>query len=213
MSSSVKDNLLDNYIGRVTAKFKEQGVFVAIVYIAGLFEYGFLTGSASPKSIFRLAFEEVTVDQADASQRLNDEAFDVNDAPTRSSPVSTLEALTPSDIQSSRILISQASSLAFSCLSIALRHIRNKNTLPLIHIYLVFLRSLATVEKAMAYIERDIPWTEICSFLNTLVKSNILTSQILGESFPEPEKSIARPLPEDFIVRGQIYSQSYFLDT
>ena len=71
----------------------------------------------------------------------------MNDLSTCCSPVSTLEALTPSDIQSSRALISQASSLAFSCLSIALRRIGDKNILPLVHIYLVFLRSLATVEK------------------------------------------------------------------
>lgn len=162
----IKENLLDNYTGRVTAKFKEQGVFVAIACIAGLFGYGSLTETGSPKSIFRLAFEEVKANQVDelktASQRLDDEAFDVNDASNRSPSVLTLEALTLFDIQSSQILISQASSLAFSCLSIALRRIGDNNVLPLIHTYFVFLRRLAAVEKAMTYIEEDIPWTEIC---------------------------------------------------
>ena len=213
----IKGNLLDNYIGSITAKFKEQGVFVAIVCIAGLFEHGSLTESGFPKSIFRLAFEEVKANQLDqpktVSQRLNDETFDMNDSSICCSPVSILEALTPFDIQFSRALISQASSLAFSCLSIALRRIRDKNVLSLVHIYLVFLRSFATVEKAMAYIEQNISWTEICLFLNALIKSNILTTRIFGKSFPEPEKTVARSLFEDFIIRGQIFNQSYFPDT
>ena len=152
----IKDNLLDDYIERVTVKFKEQDVFVIIVCIVGLFEYGFLTESGSLKSIFRLVFEEITVDQADVSRRLNDEAFDVNDASSRLFLVSILKILTSLDIQSSQNLIFQASSLVFSCLSIVLRRVEDKNILILIHICLIFLRSLATVEKAMTYIERNI---------------------------------------------------------
>lgn len=213
----IKGNLLDNYIGRITAKFKEQGVFVAIACIASLYEYGFLSESGAPRSIFRLAFEEVRANQIErlktASQRLNDEAFDVNDPATRSSPVSALETLTPSDIQSSRNLISQASSLAFTCLSIALGRMRDKNIFPLVHVYFVFLWGLAAVEKAMTYVEQDVPWTEICAFLNTLAKPNAVPSRVQGNTFPKPEEGVGRPLPEDFIIRGQMYSQGYFPET
>ncbi len=213
----IKENLLDNFIGRITAKFKEQGVFVAIACIAALFEYGFLTESGSHKSIFRLAFEEVKANQIDklktASQRLNDEAFDVNDHAGRVASSSPLQRLTSSDLQSSRILISQAGNLAFSCLSIALRRLGDKNVLPLVHVYFVFLWSLAAVDEAMIYVEQDIPWTEICSFLNTLAKPNILTSRVQESIFPKPAEGIGRPLPEDFIIRGQMYSQWYFPET
>ena len=213
----IKDNLLDNYIGRVTAKFKEQGVFVAIACIASLFEYGFVRESGSPRSIFRLAFEEIRAERMKrmktASQQLNDEAFDVNDPTIRSSSVSALETLTPSDIQSSLSLISQASSLAFTCLSIALSRLRDKNIFPLVHVYLVFLWSLAAVETAMKYVEHDVPWAEICAFLNTLAKPNAMPSRVQRESFPKPDEGIGRPLPEDFIIRGQMYSQEYFPET
>jgi len=31
---------LDDHVGRVTAKWKEQGVYIAVTNIAGLFDYG-----------------------------------------------------------------------------------------------------------------------------------------------------------------------------
>lgn len=213
----IKDNLLDNYIGRVTAKFKEQGVFVAIACIASLFEYGLVSESGSPRSIFRLAFEKVRAEQMKrlktASQQLNDDAFDINNPAIRPSSDSALEALTPSEIQSSRNLISQASSLAFTCLSIALSRLRDKNIFPLVHVYLVFLWGLAAVETAMNYVEHDVPWTEICAFLNTTAKPNTMPSRVQGLTFPKPKEGVGRPLPEDFIIRGQMYSQGYFPET
>ena len=215
--NQIRDNLLDNYIGRVTAKFKEQGVFVAIAGIASLFEYGSVGESGSPRSIFRLAFEEVRAAQMEKqktiSMRASDEAFDVNEPAICPSPVSALESLTPSDIQSSRKLISQASKLAFTCLAIALSRLRDKNIYPLVHVYLVFLWSLAAVETAMKYVEHDVPWTEICAFLNTLAKPNILPSRVQSTMFPKPDEGVGRPLPEDFIIRGQMYSQDYYPET
>jgi hypothetical protein len=43
---------LDNHIGRVTAKWKEQGVFIAVTNFAALFEYGLV------EAIFTRAFAE-----------------------------------------------------------------------------------------------------------------------------------------------------------
>lgn len=215
--NQIKDHLLDNFIGRITAKFKEQGVFIAIACIAALFEYGISRESGSSRSIFRLAFEKVRADQIEkqklASLRLNDEAFDVGDQATRPSSISDFATLTPSDMQSSRILISQTSRLAFSCLSIALSRVGDKNVFPLVHVYFVFFWSLAAVEKAMAYVERDVPWTAICSFLNTMTKPYTLTSRVQAVAFPKPAEGIGRPLPEDFLIRGQMYSQWYFPET
>lgn len=215
--NQIKDNLLDNYIGRITVKFKEQGVFVAIACIAALFEYGSLRESGASKSIFRLAFKEVRAIQLQklktASQRLQDEAFDMNDFISRSSPAVALETLIPSENQSSILIITPASTLAFSSLSIALRRTGDKNVFPLVHVYFVFLWGLAAAEKAMSYVEEDVPWIEICSFLNMLSKPNTLTFRVQTEDFPKPEEGINRPLPEDFIIRGQMYSQSYFPET
>ena len=193
----INDKLLHDYIGRIMAALKKNGVFMAITCIAGIFEYGFSTHSGS-KSIFRLAFEEVRATQFEQTETASKR------------PIFSHEALTPSFPQDSRGVMSQASRFAFSCLSIALRRIGDMNVLPLIHVYLVFLESLTRVEEAMTYIERDIPWTEICSFLHALLKLKILTFRIFQNGFPN--NNIGRPLPEDFIIRGQIYGQSYFPD-
>lgn len=214
------EGVLDSYIGRVTAKFKEQGIFAAVANIAALFEYGSLRQPGMPNSIFRLAFDEVRTQKIQksksAARQLSDSSFDVNDTASRSPAGSTqpsLETLTSFEFQSSVNHISHASNLVFGTLSICLQRIADKNVFPLIHVYFVFLWSLAAVEKAMIYVEKDIPWAEICSFLNALAESDVLTVKVLEEHFPMPDDEISLPLPEDFIMRGQIYCQWYFPET
>ena len=213
------ESVLDSYIGRATTKFKEQGVFVATANIAALFEYGAVRQPGMPKSVFRLAFDEVRIlkiqQSKSAARKLSDSSFDVNNLARSSSVASTqpsLEILKSTEFQSSLNHISRASSLAFGTLSVCLHHATDKNVFPLIHIYFVFLWSLAVVEKAMIHIEKDIPWGKICSFLNTLAKPDTLTSKVFDERFPKPD-GIGRPLPEDFMMRGQMYSQWYFPET
>lgn len=144
----LKDDLLNNYIGRVTAKFKEQGVYVAVVNIAALFEYEALKQPHLHKSIFRLAFEEVGFQR---NQQTNPsfthssvEYFDVNDDAThRSFPASAnssaFDNLIGFDIESSKVVISRVSSITFTTLTISLLRIGDKNVFPLIHVSCVFL--------------------------------------------------------------------------
>ncbi len=215
--SQIFKNLLDNYIERVIVRFREQDVFVAVTCIAIIFEYEFLKESNSSKSIFRLAFEEIRANQIQKFKtflkHLNDEAFDVNEIINRFFAVSALKTLTSFEIESSRILISQASRLVFTSLTIVLNRIENKNVISLVHVYLIFLWSLAADDKAMIYVEQDISWIEICSFLNALIKSDTLTFRVQTENFSKLENNVERSLSEDFIIREQIYSQWYFSDT
>ncbi len=37
-----------------------------------------------------------------------------------------------------------------------------------------------------------------------------MTSRVWGEGFPKTSDGVDRPLPEDFALRGQLYSQNYF---
>ncbi len=214
----LKDGLLDNYIGRVTAKFKEQGVFAAVTNIAALLEYGALKQRGLHKSVVRLAFEEVSFQKKQRmSPRSMDpsaEYLDVDDdamhhSPLASSIQSTFSNLTASEIESSEIIIFHASKITFITLSISLRRIGDKNVFPLIHVSFVFLWSLVIVEKAMKYVERDVPWEDICSFLNTLARPEAMTPRVWGEGFPKSSDGVGRPLPEDFVLRGQLYSQDY----
>ncbi len=215
----LNDGLLDNYIGRVTAKFKEQGVFAAVTNIAALFEYGALKHRGVHKSIFRLAFEGVASQRnqrtSPRSMHPSAEYFNVSDdvthrVPSDSPNQSMFSNLTASDIEASEMVISRASRINFVTLSISLQRIGDKNVFPLIHVSFVFLWSVALVEEAIKYVERDVPWPDICHFLNTLAKPDAMTPRVWGDGFPKPNDSVGRPLPEDFILRGQLYSQTYF---
>ena len=81
--NQIRNNLLDNYIDRVTTKFKKQKTFVIIVCIASLFEYKSIDESDFFRSIFRFVFEKVQATQIKKqktiSMRANDKMFDVND--------------------------------------------------------------------------------------------------------------------------------------
>lgn len=214
----LKNGLLDSYIGRVTSKFKEQGVFAAVANIAALFEYGALKHRGLHKSLFRLAFEEINFQRnqrtSPRSVHSNSECIDNVKATHRFSPTSLSHAshssLTASDIQSSKLVITRASRITFVTLSISLQRIGDRNVFPLIHVSFVFLWSLVIVEKAMRYVERDVPWGEICSFLNTLAKPETMTPRVWGDGFPKPSDGMGRPLPEDFVLRGQVYCQNHF---
>ena len=207
------DGLFDNYIGRITLKFREQGVCVMLANISALFEYGL------PRSIFRLSYDKVQQANQDKittqNNPLNMENAKYNTShPSRSASTPrqvTPEDLTPNELKSSEATIACASRLTFSMLSVALQRVSDKNVWPLAHVSLVFLWSLTIVDKAMEYVERDVPWTHLCSYLNNLSKSEAMTAKVLAATFPQPEGA-GRPLPEDFVIRGQVYSQWYFPD-
>ncbi|KAK4973239.1 hypothetical protein LTR28_011701 [Elasticomyces elasticus] len=56
------------------------------------------------------------------------------------------------------------------------------------------------------------PWEEIASFLNTLARSTVFGPGIEGTAFLQPEEGDRKPLPEDYLIRGQIWTQTYFPD-
>ena len=116
-----------------------------------------------------------------------------------------------SSSESSMEAIELASRIAFSTLSISLRRLEDPNVHPLVHVYLVFLRTLVSVEQAMRCIEAYVPWNGICLFLNFLsTPSRAADPSLRSKDFPEPEEGPGRPLPEDFVMRGQLYSQGYY---
>ncbi len=98
-------------------------------------------------------------------------------------------------------------------LAISLRRLGDRNVYPLVHVSIMFLFSLASVNKAMKYVEQDVPWGEICSFLNSLAKQDAFTSRVWTKEFPRPENAYGRPLPEDFAMRGRLYTGGFFPET
>ena len=217
--NQLNQGLLDKYIGRITSKFKEQGVFAVIANISALFEYGIFKG------ILPLLYGEIRQlkhDQVEPASRAtprlsDDQSRKTSDATGDNYDIKSFEQqssleLTPQDMNTSGATISCASQLTFSMLLISLQHLGDRHFWPLIHVTMVFIYSLTIADKAMRYVGQDIPWGSICSLLNNLAKSDSLTARVSTESFPQPE-GMGRPLPEDYVIRGQIYSQWYFPDT
>ncbi|MCJ1250116.1 hypothetical protein MMC30_007342 [Trapelia coarctata] len=204
--------LIDTYIGRVTAKFKEQGAFAALSNIASLFEYGVLRARGGSRSSLRLAFEEVRAQGQATNADQNAQNAVISSTEPAPAPASA-ESFSPPERDASLRMLNYAIDIAFGTLAIALRRIDDKNVFPLVHMYLVFIYSIVSVEKAMELFERGIPWSDLASFLTAIAKSEAMTSKVLGEQFPKPGEGVGRPLPEDFLMRGQLWTESFFPNT
>ena len=188
--------------GNAATRLRELGASAAISNIAALFEYG--TPKHGVKARLRLAYE-----LAQIVENIEPEYEEEED------PFATERNIT------------RSSRLASKTLETWMNRAMDSDTYPLVHIYLVFIRSLIIAQEAWKsfeneitwrVIERDIPWCAICLFLNTEAEKFRLTHSIFAEDFPQPsaengDKEKPRPLPEDFALRGQIYSQQYFPST
>lgn len=216
---TLHSGMLDGYIDRATANFKEQGVYIAFANIAALFEYGGTKdGHRIRRSIFWRAFMEVrkarqkaaTIENPASSTTPFSLEYEPSAERAPSPPATDAEAVTATDQEASASLIRMASDLAFTTLSIALRRHGDRNVFPFVHVMFVFLWNLAVVEKAMEYVNSAIPWTEICLFLSTLAKAETMTPAVMNSSaFPTSTDKSERPLPEDHFMNGALFALDY----
>lgn len=216
ISELVKENLFRSYIVQAKARFKEIGVFIAVSNVAALFEFG-CAQDGSSKSRLRLAFEK--------AQRIKDEGTKptpVNSNDPTPLPQPSQSTDTPADDPSSAnsdeppTLIAPSSRLTSITFDVCLRTPENVNVYPIVHVYLSFLWSLILVQQACRYfdqdpvlvaIEREVPWIAICLFLNHLAADpRIKNAKVRRPQFPKSAREGTRPLPEDFILRGQLYT-------
>jgi hypothetical protein len=216
---------LDNHIGRVTAKWKEQGVYIAVTNIAGWFEYGTNT------NLLRQAFLHPIYEKAQESPQSA-----IEDKIRSASPADQQNPMKPSmegkAIEKAlekgwgtRGLFRNAQIMTNETFALVLRRIGDKNVLPHVHVMLAFLSSFASSQYVSDLIA-DAPWAELVAFLNTLVKTeNQIQSQsqsqtsnmdalLASDVFPgEGERADELPLPEDYLVRGLIWADDYFPKT
>lgn len=216
--TSINNGLLDAYIDRITSNFKEQGLYIATANTAALFEYGGSGRSKVHRSVVWQAFMEAKKNRDDTATpdvlQSTEQPFSLDGDSKPASPVSPSAGSISSaaitiDIQESSFL-SKASELVFSSLSITLRRHGDKNVFPFVHCMFVFLWNLASIDSIMRYVQTDIPWSEMCSFLNTLAKPENMTTAVLNSNkFPKSGEKVERPLPEDFFMRGQLFALDY----
>jgi hypothetical protein len=215
MVELAKEGFFDHYITRTGTKFKEYGVYAAVSNFAALLEYGGL-GAGAPKPILRKCFDE---SKARAEKALHSEPG-IQGERIGSSEPEEIQVDSPAVSLSTPSLtfISQALGLVSLTLGAALNRPKDKNVYPLVHVYLVFLRSLTIVEGAMEHIEKAIPWKSMSLFLDNLMsgyeamKAEDLVpayARLGSGKFPIPEEGTRGPLLEDYTIRGQLYSTTY----
>jgi hypothetical protein len=108
------------------------------------------------------------------------------------------------------ITFQQALSFFKKTYEIVIRRWGDTNTLPYIHTTLVFIYYIAALPTAMTHLEDHFPWKLTEVMLNLLVKSSKFRPKD-GLSFPRQlEDEPPRPLPEDFAMRGLLYTEDYF---
>jgi hypothetical protein len=216
-------NNLDNHIGRVTAKWKEQGVYIAVTNVSGWFDYGV------DDNIFRQVFLTELCEKSKTSP--------ASDEQLRTASPADQQDPTPPSVPENELLFkvntvteqphfSHAKSLTNDTFALVLRRIGDKNVLPHVHIMLSFLTTFAA-NPYVSHLLSDTPWAELVAFLNTLVKTenqiqnqsqvqNTSQPQNIDTLFSSPvfpndgERTDELPLPEDYLVRGLIWAHAYF---
>lgn len=104
-----------------------------------------------------------------------------------------------------------AISFAEQTYDIVIKRWGNKNTLPFLHTMLAFYLFMCQRPAAMKYLEDSIPWKLTSMLLNHLLHTCDYPPRIDTTDFPGPEKKEApHPLPEDYAMRGLVYTEGYF---
>ncbi|KAF2030790.1 hypothetical protein EK21DRAFT_100265 [Setomelanomma holmii] len=214
---------LDNHIGRVTAKWKEQGVYIAVTNVSGWFDYG--TDDNALRQVFLTQLYEKAKNSPPSEEQLRTASpADQQDPTPPSVPENELLSLV-NDLPS-QPHFAHAKLLTNDTFALVLRRIGDKNVLPHVHIMLSFLTTFAA-SPYVSHLLSDTPWAELIAFLNTLVKTenqiqnqsqaqNVTTPQNINTLFSTPvfpndgERSDELPLPEDYLVRGLIWAHDYF---
>lgn len=98
----------------------------------------------------------------------------------------------------------------FASISIVAQKVGDRNILPFMHITLAFIWSASYVPGALVYLENYVPWGKLVLSLNTLSRSGVSDNRIEAKEFPQQQSGTGRQLPEDFLIRGLVWSSYYF---
>lgn len=90
------------------------------------------------------------------------------------------------------------------------------NVLPFMHTIFAFLLSVSENEKAMTNFATAFPWAQTAKYLNALlqycIKEEFRSRHDDTATFPGKRrtKDKSRPLPEDFAMRGLLFTEGYY---
>lgn len=86
----------------------------------------------------------------------------------------------------------------------------DNNTLPCLHILLVFYWFMIDFDAGKQYLVDLLPWEQTALLLNYLLRTSEVAPRLDTDEIPWPEGGIAHPLPEDYAMRGLIYTEDYY---
>ncbi|KAM3084463.1 hypothetical protein ACMFMG_001432 [Clarireedia jacksonii] len=181
--------LLDSQIGRVTKKFLEQGYQISISNTVAVLSFG------SKENPIMKAIAPPTADKTDVQME--------------GTQVGTQEG-TQNELSPSMISFRHAEMLSNSALDIVLQRIGDPNCLSYVHCTLVFMYRMSHFSGAMDLLAAAFPWQSLAIYLNTLLTSHVTLDRIQDDKFPLPEKDDVRPFPEDYAMRGLIYTEKLY---
>ncbi|KAL2260023.1 hypothetical protein VTK26DRAFT_6108 [Humicola hyalothermophila] len=221
--------LLDNHIGRSTRRWLESGYHMAISNICAVTGYGDQTNSIAAAL---KAFSRANIKPAESQDQPMQEAQEATGFQTPSPNTKVVAPNTTNQLPNALRLLT-------GTYDIVCCRFGDPNTLPFLHVTLVFVHHLTFCPDAMAYLAPHFPWKLTAFMLNTLLdgsysssSSNVLQGSGLArllESDPFPgaveegkdankegEQGGAgrrkRPLPDDFAIRGFSWVDKYLPD-
>ncbi|KAJ5948845.1 DNA/RNA-binding domain E.t1.c1-type [Penicillium verhagenii] len=180
----------------------QQGVYISSCNFASILQYGEADG------IMRLEFIKKERRATAEAHRFalywtSNQTSDYSSASISGMSNSTSDSVSP--------ITSRASFLTFHTLALFLEQIGFKEIYPAIHTSLAFIWCLSLKPIAMQQLETIIPWLAIAKFLNTLLQQETNFDKIENEAFPVGFKEAKlKQLSEDFLIRGQLWSQLYY---
>lgn len=103
-----------------------------------------------------------------------------------------------------------ALAFAVSTIKTVLRRFGDTNTLPFLHTILVFMSHMIRYPAAISHLEKVFPWKLTSLMLNSLLVSCEPGYEVQTKFHLPEMNQVPRPLPEDFAMRGFLYSKDYF---
>ncbi|KAH8880132.1 hypothetical protein GQ53DRAFT_670500 [Thozetella sp. PMI_491] len=199
---------LDSHIARSGRKFLEAGYDIAISNANAAMGYGH-----EDNPIYREIRE---LDQPATFQP----DYHMEGSEIREKPTPT--PLSPADLKVQQDLTTNAVRLANRTHNVVFRRFGDTNILPYTHVTLAFVYHMTLYPDSMSRdLAPDFPWKLCAAHLNTLLNT------IEGDAFPEAVGDIyespepehggysnrpRRPLPEDFAMRGLLWTDKYLPD-
>jgi hypothetical protein len=227
-------SILDNHIGRVTAKFRVQGPEITSSLCAATFDFGnakaFLSQTFHDQSDRRKAYVETyqsshgqeepppeDLKSKHASMQAYWASIDDTSVYVRASPRPVQDPIIRSamfsDSETTGTMFSDSdNAAAYACqylgktTTVVAQRIGDKKILPYMHVVLAYLFGLAFIPDALIYVKGYSPCENLTIFLNTLGRSGVVKARFEDEDFPQQLSGTGRQLPEDFVMRGLIWA-------